>query len=463
MTRTLSGSRPAISVALILGGLLACPTAPAADHADPIDPLRLSDDDDRGLTGLFVFPVNAKGNRVVNPNDGDSLILILCANRLLAKPPPYRGLESFEFFIRVDTARKVNVHYPKELARPANAAERNTARYGGVVENPDAINPTFEIRMRLRNDFQSEFNEHNVLDWSLSVDRGDGLKPVDQEERKRLVPRVGAGVRDDPFIFPMFFGTNVIAMAARVPYDTFKVPHGSFRESESLLLWGTSERNRAQTDHVGRAQRTQLPRFDLLNTIPPGQHVRAIREARENPDVRTDVLRFLFPAEFNFRPFDDHPDVTVFTKRHPSGFPNGRRLEDDVAKLTCDQGDCQLYELSFVGPRTPEAERYGKYDAGRPTANDRPFLDEWPYLAEAQTEPSPPPPTGLRTRTLLILGGVATALFAFGFALPWFLYFRSGRQLRRLHQTLAQYTASIPPAPPLPTPDPPPGTGGPQP
>ena len=458
MTRVSSGARAALAAGLALAGLLVCPgaqPAPASDHADPVDVLRLGDNDDRGLTGLFCFPVDAAGRRVEHPKDGTALVLILCANRSLAKPPPYRGLEAFEFTICVDTARKVNIHYPADLARPANTAERDTARYGGVVAHPDTIDPTFTITMRLKNDLAPSpaFDAQNFLAREVKVDRGNGLEPVDLS----AVTKWGAGVRDDPFIFPMFFGTNVIAMAVEVPYGVF--PGG-----EDLLLWATAKRNGRQIDHVGRSQRTQLPRFDLLNTIPPREHVRAIRESRANPGLMDNLLRFAVPSEFGFREFDEQPDVMVFTKGRASGYPNGRRLEDDVAKLACEQGDCQLYELSFVRPRSPEAERYGKYAAGRPTANDRPFLAEWPYLAEAQEEPNPPPgPPELTTRTLIVLGALVLFVAAV-FLLPWVLLYRSKRQLRRLHQSLVAATVAQGPAAPVPAPlVPPPGTGGAQP
>ncbi|MDY3559479.1 DUF4331 domain-containing protein [Gemmata sp. JC673] len=447
MTRVLTRPRAALALALLLaGGVAATPGgARAADHADPIDPLRLSEDPMRGLTGLFVFPVydgkRAKGGGEKDPGKAqdEKLVMIVCANRLLAKPPPYRGLDAFEFVINVDSARAVKIDYPKELARPTNADERNTARYGGVIDHPETIRPTFRITMKLKNDLVQAFSDGNFISRKVEVDRGDGL----QEVPLSTVTKWGAGVRDDPFIFPAFFGTNVIAMAVEVPYSAFAGAGGT----DQLIVWTTQSRNGVQIDHIGRAQRTQLPRFDLLNTIPPSEHVKAIREARESPGVLTDTLRFLFPAEFNFRQFDDQPDVTVFTRRHPPGFPNGRRLEDDVARLTCEQGDCQLYELSFARPRSPEAERYAKYEAGRPTANDRPFLDVWPYLAEAQENPDPAPMVELTTRTKVIFVTIALTVLAV-FLFPWVLLYRSKRQLRRLRQAVT--LAVAPPTPPAP-------------
>ena len=80
----------------------------------------------------------------------------------------------------------------------------------------------------------------------------------------------------------------------------------------------------------------------------------------------------LFNYLFRIRPYDLQPDVMIYTTRYPAGFPNGRQLEDDVAHLTCEWGDCILMELSYVQDnKTP-----------RVTTNDKPFLDTFPYLAE---------------------------------------------------------------------------------
>ena len=62
----------------------------------------------------------------------------------------------------------------------------------------------------------------------------------------------------------------------------------------------------------------------------------------------------------------------IYTNTRPAGFPNGRRPEDDVALLTCQQGDCPLQENAFIDTtQWPRA-----------TVNDKPLLKEFPYLAE---------------------------------------------------------------------------------
>jgi hypothetical protein len=71
----------------------------------------------------------------------------------------------------------------------------------------------------------------------------------------------------------------------------------------------------------------------------------------------------------------------IYTNRFPPGFPNGRFLTDDVAAITCSTGDCILQELSFIEGGWPRA-----------TVNDKPFLDDWPFLAEPWPDAAEAPP-----------------------------------------------------------------------
>jgi hypothetical protein len=140
------------------------------------------------------------------------------------------------------------------------------ARYGGTIMNPQGISPDATIEFRLNDDA-------TLKEKSLQ-----GLK---NPEAIRLY----TGVRDDPFIFPRFFGTNIIAAVFSIPMTSF--PEGQ----QDFLVWGTSSKDGKQIDHVGRSLRTMLPRFDALNTLPPGQHVEAIKAMHENPGILQDFLR----------------------------------------------------------------------------------------------------------------------------------------------------------------------------
>jgi hypothetical protein len=168
-----------------------------------------------------------------------------------------------------------------------------------------------------------------------------------------------------------------------------------------------------------------LPRFDFLNTLPPHEHVEAIRQRHLAPGVIQDVLRTFLEPLFGIRHYDFEPDVMILSVRDetPTRYPNGRLLKDDVAKLTCVQGDCLLYEVSL-------AEAHAAHQP-RPTTNNKPFLDEFPYLAEPNPESTPAPGAALRRRTKIILAAIGLSILAF-ILLPWFLWWKCRRKLSRL-------------------------------
>lgn len=316
----------------------------SSDHADPIVLEAL----EAGITDLFAFP------------DGDQMIVMLNVRRALTAPPPYQ-LEPFEYAIYMDIHNEVTLD-----------DAQHKARYGGTIKNPKGIKEDVTIKIRLKNDA------------TLNSVKYEGLENPD---KIRLV----TGVFDDPFIFPRFFKRNTIAMILSIPFSSF--PN---KEQKDWILWGTSTRLKdgAQIDHVGRSNRTQVGRFDFLNTLHPSRHVAAIEERNR---VRQRIEKFLtdcipplvnaFQPLFKIRPYDYFPDVMIYTKRYPVGFPNGRRLTDDVALLTCEQGDCPLVESSYI-----DSDKWP-----RATENDKPFLKEFPYLAAPWVvEPKPMEPIGVR-------------------------------------------------------------------
>ena len=326
---------------LLLGfALLLMPVAlQSSDHADPINLEVL----ESGITDLFAFP------------DGDQMIVMLNTRRALTTPPPYQ-LEPFEFAIYMDLHTKVTVDNKEE-----------NARYGGSIANPEGIKPDVTIKIRLKNDA----GLNNVKYEGLQ--NADGIK-------------IKTGVFDDPFIFPRFFKRNTIAMVLSIPFSSF--PQGQ----QDWILWGTSTRLKdgVQIDHVGRSNRSQQGRFDFLNTLPPSQHVAAIKAHNQTRmRVEKNLMEYLPPLVnayqplFKIRTYDDFPDVMIYTNQYAIGFPNGRKLTDDVGALTCDQGDCALVEGSYIdSPAWPRA-----------MVNDKPFMKEFPYLAEPwPTSPPPAPP-----------------------------------------------------------------------
>lgn len=311
-------------------------TAAASDHADPIS-LETPGHPGGRISGLFAFPKDGRLVLVLNVRPGLDP----------AETPPY-GLEAFTYRLRIDLHSRVRFD-----------CEEDRARYGGTVPAPEEIAADVEIGLRLNDDATEREAERRV----------SGIDPG--------TLRVWTGVRDDPFILPRFERKNVVAMVLSIPFDAF--PGGR----DDLLIWAVTTRKKwgreVQIDHVGRANRTMLPRFNWLNEVPPGEHVRQIREHRDDPDLLDQIAMQVLRPLKALRPYDAAPDVMIFTRRPeiPPGFPNGRSLDDDVAALTCQMGDCLLWEDSHIFE--------SRYQWPRRTTNDKPWLDGFPYLGEPWT------------------------------------------------------------------------------
>jgi hypothetical protein len=290
--------------------------------------------------------------------------------------------------------------------RPTGQEAR--ARYGGQIPDPEGISPDATIEISLNNDA------------TLREVRITGLKDPESISVGRKDPdkiSVWTGVRDDPFIFPPFFGTNVVAMVVSIPLTRFP------ENQQGWLVWATSHKGGRQIDHVGRSLRTQNPRFELLNTRPPREHAHAVREENKNPSLKRDLaLRFGFQPLFAYRPWDFVPDVMIYARRFPVGFPNGRYLTDDVAALLGQHGDTQLLELSHHTP--------GRWP--RMTTNDKEFLKQFPYLAEPHPDSEERLPPSLTAASRLKLAGIAIAVLLLLTLMNWlFARWYHRKKLRR--------------------------------
>jgi hypothetical protein len=300
----------------------------ASDHADPMN----LTDPEANITGLFIFPKD------------DQLILIFNVRRSLTNPKPY-NLSAYEYVVNFDLTTPVSFE---------NVEDRT--RYGGTVITPEKLHADASITVLLNDDAT--------------------LKDIKARGLKGDISKVYTGVRDDPFIFPRFFKKNVISMIMSVPMTAF--PDGQ----RDFILWGATYRDGKQFDHVGRSIRSQLPRFEVLNKLPPKDHVAKLMELQKFWDDKFKTfngfkewwpkqIAALIESNLQIRKYDLKPDVMFYTNRFPPGFPNGRLLPDDVSARVCQTGDCILQELSFIEGGWPRA-----------VANDKAFLDDWPYLAE---------------------------------------------------------------------------------
>ena len=332
--------RQTIVVATLLASFpMASLEALASDHADPLD----MTDPNANLTDLFFYP------------KGDQYVLIVDAHSKLTAAKPY-DLGPFEYKVNFDLTTPLTFN-----------SEEDRARYGGTITAPEKIHPDATITIHLNDDA------------SLKSLTANGLKNPDKI-------RIYTGVRDDPFNFPRFYKVNVIAMVMSIPKDAFPA------EQRDFMLWATASKNGVELDHDGRSIRTQLPRFGEINTSPPSEHLKLLMDRKElvdniynflkgNRETYSRGLADLIQTSFQIRKYDLVPDVMVYSDRFPVGYPNGRLLTDDVVAQTCSFGDCLLQEISYIEGGWP-----------RSTVNDKPFLEDWPYLAEPWPERAEPPP-----------------------------------------------------------------------
>ena len=146
-----------------------------------------------------------------------------------------------------------------------------------------------------------------------------------------------AGLRDDPFIRGPRQGRNIASIVLEVPLASVAA------KQSTLLIWATTTVDDFEgpfQDLVGRSLRSMMPENGVMNLVQP---------------------------RHQFHQMGVPPDVMVFNTALPAAYPNGRALPDDVVDLV---GDGRV--LSNDGPF--------------PSANDLPFLSDFPYLAP----PHPP-------------------------------------------------------------------------
>jgi hypothetical protein len=336
----------------------------ASDHADPVPPLKMEGLDDGliGLNGLYGFV------------DGDRLVVMVNVSRAIIDVSDQigAGIKDTIYKVHFDTHTPVTFDNPTQLIR-----------FGGTIAaaNWPKIAPDASITFRIQKDPRGGVSVKRVVFQSHPV--ATGLSNTDSIQYE-------AGLFDDPFIFPAFNNKNTIAMIASIPLSSFK------GDPRNFLIWATAHRSDGtQFDIVGRAGRTQQPRLDFLNTLPPSKHVPAVIEERNKDMMQRTFFKALFKGEFKdfidrelsiriaqifqIRRYDsDIPDVMILNLDRPVGYPNGQVLGDDVVRYTCIEGlgECQLWEIaSFADPCAP-----------RRNFTDKPFSNSFPYLGEPWTE-----------------------------------------------------------------------------
>jgi Domain of unknown function (DUF4331) len=228
----------------------------------------------------------------------DRLVMIMGIN-------PFLPAEVREYVFPTD------VTYSFFIDQDSNVSFNNpavNAAFGGTVDNP--------IRIREDISFKVTFDKRN----SPQVDIIGG--PPADGDRIRANMRVFTGLRAEAFIFAPFVNNNIGAIVIDVPLNDLK------KGNDTLLLWTTSSVDDFAGPFQELAGRTLNSQFDeklALNFIHPSQHKAALGL---------------------------NPDLIILNTREPSGFPNGRRLQDDivdkVANLPAPFNDARAFDLEFT-------------------------------------------------------------------------------------------------------------------
>ena len=277
--------------------------AMGADHSDTSLHIEEGRNDAR-ITDLYAF------------TRGENLVLILAVD-----PTVPEGATTYKF--PTDVEYRINIDNDSEV----------TAQ--GIILNKDDIREDIVISIRFKDDGTAVINGDNKFGSIFSIPflvlfscaSSDDVDIVD------AITNFFAGPRDDPFIRGPRIGKNVAAIVLEIPIDAV------VKNNNPLLIWSTTNVDSFPGDFQERAGG---PITSMLN----------------------DVLNFTHPNQ-NFENFGIEPDVLVLNTALPSGFPNGRALEDDVVDLVCP-GVCDNI-LENDEPFSSE--------------NDVPFLDHFPFLA----------------------------------------------------------------------------------
>ena len=359
------------NVRLVLAALFLFAVAGAAFASDHADPAALPHPE-AGITDLFFFP------------HGDDYIVMMNVFPKLSSNPPY-AFDDYEYAINFDLHTKLSFD---------DTADK--ARYGGTVISPEGIKADASLRYSIMNDV-SAFKSYKATGFTNEA----GIRKY-------------TGVRDDPFIFPRFFGTNTVAAVFAIPKSSF--PAGQ----QDFIIYGECYKNGKLVDTVGRSNRSQNGRFQFLVDVPANEQKAAIQKQYEktskvfnflNREIWTKPLAAAYESLLLIYPYDlTNPDVMIFSNRFPVGYPNGRMLTDDVAYISCQYGDCALVSLSYA-----ESDQFP-----RATKNDRDFLPDFPFLAEPWPAKPPMKSSGIGCGGMIVI--ILVILFVI--AIIWWLIAR---------------------------------------
>lgn len=198
----------------------------------------------------------------------------------------------------------------------------NNTAWGGTIVNPAGVREDVGFVITFDADGNPEVATRGLAGES------DGL----------LGTHVFVGLRDDPFIRAPRTGRNIGAIVLSIPLRRIVHPM-----NPTLIGWVNSNSATGHHDFSGQPLRSMFANFACFNT-------------KSRP---ADQLACNTPPQ----------DVMIFNTEAAALSPNGRALADDVVDLACAQrNECRVFNMAGEG-------------ASGPSANDRPYLSYFPYLA----------------------------------------------------------------------------------
>lgn len=370
------GSAKGGAVALLLG------VATAAFAADHREAPTIEEDASADIADIYAF---------LNPNDNSRLVLAMTVNGFAvgAEASSYNFSPLARYRFQIDNTGDARAEHTIELT------------FGPVVPGPQILRATFPGGIVV----QGEVTEPVIV-----LPGEEPPSPVINQDAAGTV-RVFAGPRDDPFFFDFaplsrylqscregacngelfagvdaFAGFNVSAIVVDLPVTM--VADGS----EDLQIWGITERqaltfrrNDFDGGVAGFGAFTQIERMGnpVVNTvvIPLGLKD-AFNLGRPDGDatafapIIVDSLVALGTDETNIGILGSVavPDTLKLNLAQTSGFPNGRRLQDDVI-------DTYIFFVTNQSAQTGDGV----------DANDKAFLSDFPFLAPPHPAPSATP------------------------------------------------------------------------
>jgi hypothetical protein len=366
----------------LTASLLAGPPAFAADHRDSPS---TDDDPAADINDVYMFR---------DPNDASKLVLVLSTFPL--EDP--RFATSYQY--NSDVVFRIGF----DLTGTGQFTRLVTARFSKLPDGPGS-----------QQSFTVELPDHKIVQGLVTRPTIQSPKPAPIITHVNDI-KVFAGQRDDPFFFDLIGFNRVVAEinATSVNGGPGTVDPSLFTGIDSFAGFNVQALviEAPITDFVGSAQKFGISAFSYRRSgtalpPPPAQPQLKLDNAlftqadrMGNPAVNTAFIPPALKNKFNdTEPAADYtnyatailatlakygtnqantsllasivfPDTLKMDLSQPDGFPNGRRLADDVVNL-----ELQITFNQQLG---------GPFNDGV-TSNDVPYLKEFPFVAPPHT------------------------------------------------------------------------------